>query len=159
VEDESTTLTIETPRAGWRPATVLKLAFVLFWCVFWYRQGGGFASPVVLIGLAVGGWMSALGVDHVYTTFRLRIGNDSVFVERRSLLRAREWACSRPEFRVGELDTVDDGEGKSGIGAHRFISLHLGQDVVQFMEGHPEESLEKIRSQLVGFMGRGGIAA
>lgn len=145
-------LEIQTTRAGWRPWTIVKLAFVLAWCVLWYRQGGGLQSGglnsiATTAGVGLGAVMFAMGVDHVYTTFRLRIDGDTVIAERRSLFRPRRWTCALADFRVGAIDIVKDGEGV-GLGAHRFIALYVGSAVVWFMEGHTEERLEAVRAQL-----------
>lgn len=156
--EENESLVIETVPAGWRFWTIAKLAFAAFWCVGWYWQGGGRFSPFVLMGLAVGVSMFAFGADHVYTTFCLRIAAGTVVAERRCFLRPRTWTCALTDFRIGPIDVVDDGDGP-GLGAHRFIALHLAGQVVRFMEGHPEESLEPVRARIVRWLGQARPAA
>ena len=150
------TLTIESRRPGWRLGTIAVLAFIGLWCTSWYRQGAGdigsLSFLVVAGGLAVAIGMAVWLVDHVYERWRLSISPDNVSVERRSLLRSRAWTCPRDAFHVGELETVDDGEGDPGFGAHRFIRLDLSGEVVQFMQGHREKDLEGVRQKILAWI-------
>ena len=149
MEAKIDTLTLESHGPGLRLGTIITLVLTTGLCVVWCRKYFGVDAVSARIffwgGALIGVVALASLVDHIHSRWRLSIGPDVVQVERQGVIRRRRWTSQRRLFRIGTVETAEEGNDF----AHRFITLHLSDRTVRFMEGHGERELKTVRDRLV----------
>jgi hypothetical protein len=158
VERKDDSLTIVARRPDRDAEMVVTILLVSVMCVFWYRQTAGDGTRS-LSAIVVAGWMLLLVplvfvVNRASQKWQLRAGPETVTVVRRSLFGTRSWSCPRLTFVLGNVEAIEHrGDGVELFPRH-FIFLRLGDEIVEFMVGHPEHDLAKVRAQIAGWLDR-----
>jgi hypothetical protein len=157
ISSDAATFALENARPVLQRGLVVPAAAIVGWVLLWTtalvkaRDLGWGEVCFALFGLGLGLWYLFAAALSASALVRLRVVDDVVTVEMRTLLRRVEEECAREKLGKPEIDCELE-EGDTTVPGRYFLRVLVGDRYVEILRGYPREDLEWARQCLTNWL-------